>query len=128
MGQSYSILGKFIYKDDGEQFCWIVREEIMNHLNNRTAFFNLHRGSLFDPLGCLKVLLSEDVIENEDGSFECDFDGSYGWQGVMLNVFEEAFKGLEDNSVLHIYAWDEGGEEHIIHKQDGEICIEYRDY
>lgn len=103
MGQCYSVYGSFIYSDR-DKFCQTIRDEIEKR-HNKSACFDLSRGNLFEPMGCIKTLVgnAENDVYGEEDEWDCSFNASYGWFSVMLEIFYEAFRSLENGSELTIY-------------------------
>lgn len=117
MGQTYSVEAKFIFRNK-VSFCNVFKAEV-NTRNGITAEFDLTRGSMDDPFGCFKILTSSyaDIGYDENGNL-CpdiwcsDFDGSYGWESVMYEIFSAVLKECKDGSYVRI--WPDEGETNIL--------------
>lgn len=122
MGQCYTVEANFKFKDnDPASFCQIIQREIAAR-NNVSAVFDLDRGNLNDPFDCFKILTSKDACKYTNDIWCADFDASYGWHGVMHDVFKSAFRVLDEGSWLTIYP-DNGHE--TISVKFGETIVSY---
>ena len=70
----------------------------------------------FDEM--LKAFFTKSVHKNADGVYVADFNGSYGWETVMLDMFESIAPALNDGSQLKI--WPDHGMD-FIRVVDGRI-------
>ena len=104
MGMTYTVDGCFHFKnDDPSEFCRIIADGIRYLIANDFARFN-PLGDLTDPFECFRALCPNAIKE---GNFwTADFDASYGWEGVLISIFEEALAVLEDGSHVDIYPDD----------------------
>ena len=124
MGQTYTVEAKLNFKDnDSHPYCSTIKREIYER-DGVSAEFNLEAGDLNTVDGCLKILTSEDGFYDMDGIWCADFDGSYGWEFVMLRIFETAAKTLDDKSEIVIYP-DSGY--HKIMVKNGKVIIRESD-
>ena len=100
MGQSYTVEAKLIFKNgDPKSFCDIVKQKAQDEwdlikLKKRQYDFS-------DPWECFQVITTTDAYEY-NGLWICDFDGTYSWESVMYDIFEEAMKVLENGSFVRI--------------------------
>ena len=103
MGQCYSVEAHFKFKNNNpSSFCQIIKDEIADR-NGKSAIFDLDRGDLNDPFGCFKIMTAKDAVQSTDGTWYADFSGSYGWESVMIEIFQHAAEELDDGSVITIY-------------------------
>ena len=120
MGQCYTVETNLKFKNnDPSEFCAIIREEVANR-NGKSAFFSPELGAMDTPFECFKILTSRNAHEWEDGVYSADFDGSYGWELVMIEVFKASAKGLANGSVITIYP-DSGKD--TIRVKKGEVVV-----
>ena len=120
MGQCYTVIAKFNFKD-AKEFCGIIAKEITRMQGY--AVFDLARGKLNDPFGCFKILTSKDAFIDDDGTWCADFDGSYGWETVMDDIFEASATALKDGSYIHIYP-DDGVDKIEVVNGQVNVCYE----
>lgn len=117
MGQTYSVEARLKFKNnDPASFCKVIQDEIAAR-NGKTANFGLTRGNVNDPFGCFKILTTENAGQTEDGLWYADFDGSYGWESVLIQVFRAAAGELADGSRITIYTDDDSVEISVVGKR-----------
>ena len=127
MGQTYSVEAKFVFKNnDKTSFCNVFKNEV-NSRNGITANFNLTKGCMDEPFGCFNILTGgyADISYDEKGNsytdiWRSDFDGSYGWESVMYEVFTAVLKECEDGSYVRI--WPDNGET-LISVENGKVIL-----
>ena len=79
----------------------------------------------FDDLeGMLKAFFTKSVHKNADGVYVADFNGSYGWESVMLDMFESIAPALNDGSWLKV--WPDHGMD-LMKVVNGRIETNYAD-
>lgn len=126
MGQCYWIDAKLLFADKAEEsaFCEAVRRKI-DELSGLCVTFNIEEGNhLRTPLECLKAL-TRDGYELPDKRFQAGFDGSYGWEGVVLEVLYEACHHLGEGSEI-LFCPDSC--DHCIKVKDGRVEHYYETY
>jgi len=103
MGQCYTVEARLKFQDnDPASFCKVMNDEFTAR-NGRSARFDLTKGNTDDPFGCFKILTSANANQTKDGIWFADFDGSYGWEDVLIQIFQAAAKELKDGSKIMIY-------------------------
>lgn len=125
MGQTYTVEASLLFKDgkQAEAFCDCFRRKATSMLGV-SAILQLENADMSTPFGCFKVITTPNAFQSERGGMYADFDGSYGWEGVLLVMFEETSKYLDDGSLIAIYPDDA---QHIIEVLDGKVIHKYRD-
>ena len=124
MGQTYSVEARLKFKnDDPASFCKVIQDEIAAR-NGKTANFGLTRGNVDEPFGCFKILTTANAGQTEDGLWYADFDGSYGWESVLIQVFRAAARELADGSRILICP-DNGCTEIAV--KNGKVRTSYQD-
>lgn len=117
MGQCYSVTAKLRFRDsDPNLFCKIVQDEIAQ-LSDYATF--RQDCDLTTPEGCFEVLTRNSDCEGE--VWLADFDASYGWEGIMCEVFFKAARGLANDSYINIDVWEGEGMSHSIRIEDGRV-------
>lgn len=123
MGQCYSVTAKFIFKnDDPAPFCNAFKD-IVDRMNGVTANFDLSCDSMDTPFGCFNILTGGQAYAEGNeypDIWYSDFDGSYGWEWVMYDVFSAVLKECENGSYVKI--WPDSGMTKISVK-NGEVKI-----
>ena len=127
MGQSYLVEARFIFKNnDPSSFCKVFKKEVMDR-DGVSADFNLKSEITDDPFDCFNILTGGEAYTgyDTDGNARPDiwcsaFDGSYGWEIVMYEIFSELLKQCENGSRVRI--WPDSGETEISVK-DGVVTI-----
>ena len=76
----------------------------------------------FDEM--LKAFFTKSVHKNADGVYVADFNGSYGWESVMLDMFESIAPALNDGSWLKV--WPDHGMD-LMKVVNGRIETNYAD-
>lgn len=103
MGQCYSVYTKLKFKDnDPSQFCKVIADEF-DKRNWYKETPGLKLRDLKDPFECFKVLTFDHAEEDSFGEWSADFDASYSWESIMIDIFVKALKVLEDGSYVEIY-------------------------
>lgn len=122
MGQTYSVYAKLKFKDnDPAPFCKAVRKIV----KERDVFSPYDKRDLRTPFGCFCVVTCKRYAYiSDDGTFVSDFDASYGWEGVMQDVFNAVMPLLGNGSRVEIYP-DHGWERWTVTK--GEVKYTYKD-
>lgn len=113
MGACYTVSITPRFKDK-QAFCDIIREKTADwklsgtRFPKRSLYTDPEHGKpaaelfdLNDPLECFKLLTAEDVYQQDD-SWSADFDASYGWETVLMDVFEKAVTALEEGSEIYV--------------------------
>jgi len=118
MGQCYSVDAKLIVKDE-ESFCKCI-QQTMKDMEER-AIFHLEDGNVNTAWGCFQIICPN-AHDFGDGEYCADFDASYGWESVMLEIFEKAFDFVEDGSYFDLYP-DSGKER--IYREKGKTKTNY---
>ena len=123
MGQCYSVVAKFIFKNnDSSGFCKIIRDKLSEmdyggyHYGKSLAYiksfmtidgeeYNPKTTNMNHPFGLFKLITDKDAfcLEDENEIWSADFDASYSWESVMCEVFEEALTACESGSFVEIY-------------------------
>ena len=107
MGQCYSVEAKFVFKNnDPTSFCNVIKEEIEKR-NGKKAIFGELNPNMNDPKVCFENVTHKCSLELTDGTLCTDFDGSYGWESVMYEIFMEAAKKLDNGSYVKV--WPDNG-------------------
>jgi len=94
MGQTYAVEAKISFKDP-DKFCEIIRNEVEK--------LNLKDADTSTPFGCFKAITKHDAVIDPFGCWVAYFDGSYSWEGVLLDTFEAVTPALDDGSVIKVY-------------------------
>ncbi len=137
MGACYTVIIKPKFKDnDPKSFCDVIKEKTTEwkisgeRHPKRSLWADPSKGKLAaeifnldDPLECFKLLTAEDVYEDEkEGSWSADFDASYGWESVLMDIFAAAAEVLDEGSEIYIEPdnyWTK------IYVKDGAVAYEY---
>jgi len=121
MGQCYSVYTNFKFKDnDHSSFCKVIAEEA-DKRNWYKEDPDLILRDFKDPFECFKILTSDHAEEDSFGEWSADFDASYSWESVMIDIFTKALKVLENGSYVEIFP-DEGGIRLIV--KNGKVSFE----
>lgn len=100
MGACYTVEAKFIFAstDKVHDFCQYITDTITDRYDSEAIFEDIPTDT---PEGCFRVLTSKKADTDGDIWF-ADFDASYSWEAVMLNIFEKALAFCEDGSYVYI--------------------------
>lgn len=93
-----------------------MKQKIERDMKNGTVDYslekNLERGVGTETLeDLIRIFLSgtrskEEVVRDGNHiTFQSDFDASYGWERVMLEMYDEIIPYLEPGSSLNVEAW-----------------------
>ena len=130
MGQMYSVYIRMKFCDGtGEKFCKSIREDINRYQSDGYARFNLDGLNLLKPLDCfLAVTCNEHygtIYDNDDNQiWYSDFDGTYGWESVMCEIFEKAARFLDNGGYIDISVDLEPW--HSFKKERGAVTVWHR--
>lgn len=111
MGQCYSVNLRVRFRDeDGAKKALQAKldrheEDHVNYnLDHFTGELGLSTDNLHDLMGIFFGGWKGKLEPSTTDDWEyADFDASYGWEGVMINAFEEIAPYLADGSVIKIY-------------------------
>ena len=128
MGQTYTVEAKFIFKNnDPESFCKVFRDEIKSRDGVTAIFLPYEEDDLKTPFGLFKILTSNNAMEAYDSNGDknpdiwvSDFDASYGWEGLMYDIFSSVLKECDNGSYVRI--WPDHGQTKITVK-NGKVKI-----
>ena len=92
----------------------MLRDKISNDEINGFADYNLihaaENGLYLTSLeNILSIILADDsgtcAVKNPDGSISIsnDFNASYGWEGILIDIFKRISTYLEDGSEMYIF-------------------------
>lgn len=109
MGQCYSIILKVKFSDDAGAVKALKNK--ISHADSEHTDYNLNHykelGVGTDSIGdLLKIFFGGWYAKLEDcgdGEFTSDFDCPYGWEGVMMDAFDEIAPYLHNGSYIKIY-------------------------
>lgn len=117
MGQCYSVEIKARFTDkDGARKALKAKidrheEEHVNYSLDHFKELGIGTDGLSDLMGIFFGGWKGRLEPDRDKVWECaDFDASYGWEGVMMEAFEEIAPYLADGSVIKI--WPDSGCDH----------------
>ena len=124
MGQTYTVEAKLKFKDK-ENFCNTIKSEIEKR-DGKSANFNLEKKNLNldDPFDCFRALTTVNDSGTYGDVWYAYFSGSYGWESVMVEIFQKAAKYLKDGSVITIYP-DSGFDKIAV--SNGNVLTSYED-
>lgn len=133
MGQTYLVEAKFIFKNgDSVPFHEAFKNEILSR-NGVTANFDLNDGDINTAFGCFDILTAGNAGPGMDkyGNEYPDiwvsaFDASYGWHGLMIDIFSIVLTKCEPGSTVKIYP--DHGEDILSVKKDGKVILKQKDY
>lgn len=112
MGACYSVSAKMNFKgNDPTGFCSTVRSMVKQYEAEDRARFRKYEDSE-DPFKWFSVL-APDAYDLK-GLWCADFSASYGWWGVMVDIFEQAIKECNEDSKVALSTWDDSGDLYII--------------
>lgn len=105
MGQCYSVSAKFKY-NEAEQF----RQQLIKSMQSQNCNWHIDDWEFISIEELLRSFLYEmriSVKQLKNGSFEfsvlSDFNQSYSWESLMIEIFEELTPVLRNGSYLTIY-------------------------
>ena len=125
MGQCYSVYAKLNFKnDDATSFCEAVKKSVEG-LSDWANFGDYDDSDFDTPFGCFQIIATKrGSFIADNGEFVSDFDASYGWEGVMQDIFNEVMQVLDNGSRVMIYP-DHGWERWTV--RNGKVKYTYRD-
>ena len=97
MGQTYLVELELKIKDRQkveEKLSYLVRK-----YTGRDRELDLDRA--------IKFFLTDSVAKTDEGSYNSAFDGSYGWNGLLDEMFKEIAKWLDNGSYIRV--WPDNG-------------------
>lgn len=125
MGQTYTVTANLSFPGgDPTAFCSSVRSCIERYTRSKLARFDADGLDLSTPCGCFKALTCRSAY-SAGGELVADFDGSYGWEAVMLSIFTAAASHLADGSEIIIEPDDSS---HVLSVRDGKVHHSYREW
>lgn len=102
MSQVYSIEAKWKYEDES-----IVVDAVKRYVRATMDRFNYGRdfeiGQVKDIDSVMRLFFTNVVEKDSDGVYTADFNASYGWEDVMINMFHNVAPVLQNGSYLHIW-------------------------
>ena len=115
MGQTYTVEAKFIFKNnDSESFCKVFRDEIKSRDGVTAIFLPYEEDDLKTPFGLFNILTAKNAMTAYDSNgnenpdiWVSDFDGSYGWESVLYDIFSSVLKECENGSWVKV--WPDNG-------------------
>lgn len=109
MGQTYSVNLKLKFSDE-KGAVKALREKIARGKDERVMYYLDHYRLLGIGTEKLTDLLriffsgwTGELEEHPENTLSSDFGASYGWEGVMMDAFDEMAPFLEDGSSIRIY-------------------------
>lgn len=123
MGQSYSVEANLRFKNDEPSgFCNAIVSSV-NPSADKLAKYDTS-----DPLSCFRLVTTDKAIIDGAGIYQADFDGSYGWETVLVDAFRKASPYLKNGSWIEVYVWEGNGASHSFAIEDGRVSESYMDY
>lgn len=122
MGQCYTVEAKLKFRNnDPAAFCEAIRSEIEKR-DGKSAYFYLdsYGYDLASPFDCFRAMTASDAEIMDDGTYSAGFDASYGWEGLMIEVFSKAAWELEEGSYISI--WPDFGQD-LIEVRHGKVVV-----
>ena len=107
MGQCYTVEAKlgFKSKEKEQEFCSIINREIEERDGKTADFGDISSLDRSTPFGCFLAVTTHypHQFGDMDGFWYADFSGSYGWEGVMEEIFSKAIKACTKGSKITVY-------------------------
>ena len=105
MGQTYNVTAKL--KPINEKAAINTIQDFIEKNEGKKANFEVEeyraKGISTDNFeGLIHILLSDQYYWHEDYDYEASFDGSYGWYGILIDVFEIIAPFLTEDSYMYI--------------------------
>lgn len=126
MGQVYEVEMCARFKNnDPAPFCECIKNEVLKRDGVSATFKEPFESRNWDdPLECFKYITNEDVYEIGD-IWSVGFSASYGWEALMIEIFEKAIETLDDGSWVSICP--DMDDEYTTHigKDDGKVISAY---
>lgn len=120
MGQYYCVEVEFGKESDIPAFGLAVCKKL-NELAPRV----LEKANLNDPFDVFECL-APNAMKWSDLYWSSEFDASYSWEPILLDVCEEAIKALSEGSEIIVYA-DENSVQLCSHGDGKSYAIEFHD-
>ena len=122
MGQVYSVRMKLKIRDEGSLIS-LMQDFIK--ANSRYIDFQLDdyakHGIGTDTVEDLvKLMITDREFMHEGNEFTSDFEASYGWEGVMLDMFSAMAPALKNGSTLWVYP--DSDYDKLVVKDGAAIC------
>ena len=122
MGACYYVEGRLRFADGGKAFCESANNKIDEIRCAGWATFDFALGNRNEPFGLFNILTGG-TAEERNGYWTAGFDARYGWEEVLVEVFEEAMKETGNRSWVKI--WPDEGMHHYF-KRGGKVEYRYR--
>lgn len=99
MAACYSVKLVLVTKDE-EKTKEAMRNFIFAELRKGTAVFDTVGKDLNNLESLVKVFITNNDYRRDGNTFTSCFDASYGWEGVLLDMFSAIAPTLEDTSQI----------------------------
>ena len=112
MGQCYDVTYDLKVKDrDG-----LIESmnKYIDETNGVRVNWSLERGDRDTLLGLMKILITDNYFDCEGDCYSSAFDASYGWECVMLEMFEQMAPYLKNGSYCEV--WPDSGRDYGVVK------------
>ena len=115
MGQTYDVYCTLKPKNESETIR--LMNEYIDQNEGKGVIFSLENSDRKTLEGLMKIFITDRQFQTEEKpnglKYSSGFDASYGWESVMLDMFEHISESLEDKSEIVIYP-DSGRDRMVI--------------